>query len=74
MSLDSNRWVSTLPATNKSNSIKIYFLIAIMFVAGLIFGRQTIVKNYVNINLKKLILIVFFVSAVLVLSQAFIEF
>mgnify|MGYP000486424549 CR=1 FL=1 len=74
MSLDSNRWVSTLPATNKSNSIKIYFLIAIMFVAGLIFGRQTIVKNYVNINLKKLILIVCFVSAVLVLGQAFIEF
>ena len=49
-------------------------LLAPGVVAGLILGRQTIVKNYVNINLKKLILIVCFVSAVLVLGQAFIEF
>ena len=50
MSLDSNRWVSTLPATNKSNSIKIYFLIAIMFVAGLIF--VSVIKNETK-NLEK---------------------
>jgi len=50
MSLDSNRWVSTLPATNKSNSIKIYFLIAIMFVAGLIF--VSVIKNETR-NLQK---------------------
>ena len=50
MSLDSNRWVSTLPTTNKSNSIKIYFLIAIMFVAGLIF--VSVIKNETK-NLEK---------------------
>ena len=49
-------------------------LLAPGVVVGLILGRQTIVKNYVNTNLKKLILIVCFVSAVLVLGQAFIEF
>ena len=49
-------------------------LLAPGVVVGLILGRQTIVKNYANTNLKKLILMVCFVSAVLVLGQTFIEF
>ena len=41
-------------------------------IIGVMLGRQNIVKNYVNQNLKKLILIVCFVSALIVLGQAFI--
>ena len=47
-------------------------LLAPGVLIGLILGRQTFVKNYVNINLKKIILIVCFISAILVLGQAFI--
>ena len=36
-------------------------LLAPGVVAGLILGRQTIVKNYVNINLKKAITIFFLI-------------
>ena len=41
-------------------------------LVGIILGRQKIVKDYVSFNLKKLILIICFVSAILVLTQAFI--
>ena len=41
-------------------------------VVGIVLGRQKIVKNYVSFNLKKLILIICFISAILVLTQAFI--
>jgi uncharacterized membrane protein YfcA len=41
-------------------------------LVGIILGRQKIVKDYVSLNLKKLILIICFVSAILVLTQAFI--
>jgi hypothetical protein len=47
-------------------------LLAPGVLIGLILGRQTFVKNYVNMNLKKIILIVCFISAILVLGQAFI--
>ena len=47
-------------------------LLAPGVLIGLILGRQTFVKNYVNINLKKIILIVCFISAILVLGQALI--
>ncbi len=50
MSLDPNRWVSTLPRAHKSNSVKIYSLIAIMFVTGLIF--VSVIKNETK-NLEK---------------------
>ena len=49
-------------------------LLAPAVLLGLIIGRQTYIKNYVNMNLKNLILIVCFVSAVLVLGQAFISY
>ena len=39
---------------------------------GILIGRQKFVKNYVNLNLKKLILTVCFISAVIVLGKAFI--
>ena len=41
-------------------------------LVGIILGRQKIVKDYVSFNLKKLILIICFISAILVLTQAFI--
>ncbi len=41
-------------------------------IFGIILGRQKIVKDYVNINLKKLILIICFISAIIVLGQAII--
>ena len=47
-------------------------LLAPGIIAGIILGRQKIVKDYVNINLKKLILIICFISAIIVLVQAFI--
>jgi succinate dehydrogenase hydrophobic anchor subunit len=47
-------------------------LLAPGVIVGIVLGRQKIVKDYVNINLKKLILIICFVSAILVLTQAFI--
>ena len=47
-------------------------LLAPGVLIGLILGRQTFVKNYVNMNLKKIILIVCFISALIVLGQALI--
>jgi len=47
-------------------------LLAPGIIAGIILGRQKIVKDYVSINLKKLILIICFISAIIVLVQAFI--
>ena len=47
-------------------------ILAPALIIGVMLGRQNIVKNYVNQNLKKLILIVCFVSALIVLGQAFI--
>jgi len=47
-------------------------LLAPGILVGIILGRQKIVKDYVSFNLKKLILIICFVSAILVLTQAFI--
>ena len=47
-------------------------LLAPGILVGIIIGRQKIVKDYVSFNLKKLILIICFVSAILVLTQAFI--
>ena len=44
-------------------------LLAPGVLIGLILGRQTFVKNYVNMNLKKIILIVCFISALIVLGQ-----
>ena len=39
---------------------------------GIMLGRHKIVKNYVNKNLKKMVLIVCFISALIVLGQALI--
>jgi len=39
---------------------------------GIILGRHNIVKNYVNKNLKKIVLIICFISALIVLGQALI--
>jgi uncharacterized membrane protein YfcA len=47
-------------------------LLAPGIITGIILGRQKIVKDYVSINLKKLILIICFISAIIVLVQAFI--
>jgi hypothetical protein len=47
-------------------------LLAPGIIVGIVLGRQKIVKDYVNINLKKLILIICFISAIIVLVQAFI--
>ena len=41
-------------------------------IIGIILGRRNVVKNYVNKNLKKLILIICFISALIVLGQALI--
>tara|TARA_E500000331_G_C17235957_1_gene704815 strand:+ start:1216 stop:1959 length:744 start_codon:yes stop_codon:yes gene_type:complete len=41
-------------------------------ITGIMLGRHNIVKSYVNKNLKKIVLIVCFVSALIVLGQAFI--
>ena len=41
-------------------------------IIGIILGRHSVVKNYVNKNLKKLILIICFISALIVLGQALI--
>tara|TARA_B100001250_G_scaffold404681_1_gene421026 strand:+ start:489 stop:1232 length:744 start_codon:yes stop_codon:yes gene_type:complete len=41
-------------------------------IIGIILGRHKIVKNYVNKNLKKLILIICFISALIVLGQALV--
>jgi len=41
-------------------------------IAGIILGRRSVVKNYVNKNLKKLILAICFISALIVLVQALI--
>ena len=41
-------------------------------IIGIMLGRHSIIKNYVNKNLKKLILIICFISALIVLGQALI--
>ncbi len=41
-------------------------------IIGIMLGRHNIVKNYVNKNLKKIVLIVCFISALIVLGQALI--
>ena len=41
-------------------------------IIGIILGRRSVVKSYVNKNLKKLILIICFISALIVLGQALI--
>jgi len=41
-------------------------------IIGIILGRHSVVKNYVNKNFKKLILIICFISALIVLGQALI--
>ena len=48
--IDPNRWVNTLPATNRNNPIKKYSLITVMFVIGLIF--VSLIKNETR-NLQK---------------------
>ena len=48
--IDPNRWVNTLPATNRNNPIKKYSLIKVMFVIGLIF--VSLIKNETR-NLQK---------------------
>ena len=47
-------------------------MLAPALIIGIYFGRKKIIKNYVNINLKKLVLIICFFSALIVLIQAFI--
>ncbi len=47
-------------------------MLAPALIIGIYFGRKKIIKNYVNINLKKLVLIICFLSALIVLVQAFI--
>ena len=41
-------------------------------IIGIMLGRHSIIKNYVNKNLKKLILIICFISALIVLGKALI--
>ena len=48
----------------------LYLAPALIF--GIYLGRKSFVKEYVSINLKKLILIICFISALIVLTQAFI--
>ena len=47
-------------------------MLAPALIIGIYFGRKKIIKNYVNINLKKLVLIICFFCALIVLLQAFI--
>ena len=48
----------------------LYLAPALIF--GIYLGRKKFVKEYVNLNLKKLILIICFISALIVLIQAFV--
>ena len=41
-------------------------------IIGIMLGRHNIVRNYVNKNLKKIVLIICFISALIVLGQALI--
>tara|TARA_B100000029_G_scaffold124299_1_gene117781 strand:- start:29 stop:772 length:744 start_codon:yes stop_codon:yes gene_type:complete len=47
-------------------------MLAPALIIGIYFGRKKIIKNYVSINLKKLVLIICFFSALIILVQAFI--